>query len=444
MVEGPLRVESLVHTQSVVYVAGPLLRRRGLRQGSTVTVRAGLGQSCLVQIRSHILDPNIFLAARPVLRKLGLRRGDRIHLMWGGTQLQLGPVVALWLPMRRSETGPDLGAQTGWARDAVRQAREMGILAYVLDSDLTGSKIRGWTWSKKKGWVRRPVPAPDALWRRGESWSSRRDMQHLPEGQKPLLLSPDIGDKWSIYKLLIEQGLGEHVPWTRPVRSPKQLVTAAQRFGHVYAKPRRGSQGRGLILLKMDDNRYTWFRYGEKPRRGVWTSVPTKPEWHRVAGNQAYIVQQALHPLLVDGKPVDFRWLVQRDRRGRWTETAVAARSACEPEGPTNLSQGGSVYSAEALLDTEDRETGRDLALAVAEIFGRAFPTLAELGIDLMFDEERRWWILDVNPRPGRLILRILDPALRQISIQKPFEYVKYATGYSGEEMDEDPGGSGV
>lgn len=433
MLEGPLRLESLVHTQPVVYVAAPLMRRAGMRQGASAEIRAGLGPPLAVQVRSHVLDPNVVLVARPVLRKLGLQRGDRLHAQWDGTRLRLGPVVAIWLPPPRSSPPIAFGAQTAWARDVLALARDSGILAYVTEQPPRGgTRTFGWSWVRRSGWIRRPVPPPHALWRRVERDQRRPiGLQVDSPEEGPLLLSPDIGDKWNIYKLLIDAGLGDHVPWTRPVDSVRELARALRRFGTVFAKPRRGSRGEGLILLSEEGGRFRWYRYGRREQRGVWNGAPTRAQWLDVAGRQPYLIQQAMDTLHLDGRPVDFRWLVQRDGRGIWSETAAAARCGLETPGPTNLSRGGAVRPARDVLDPEDAESGRQLALAAADVVGKVYPTLAELGIDMLLDVGRRWWILDINPRPGRRILRLIDPELRELSIQKPLEYVKYATGFA-------------
>ncbi|MDI3256320.1 MAG: YheC/YheD family protein [Kyrpidia sp.] len=441
--EGPLRIESLVHTQPVVFVAAPLLRRYGLRQGSSIAIRAGLGESCTVQIRSHILDRNILLMARPVLHRLGLQRGDRIHAMWGGTQLQLGPVVALWLPVRRETPRAPFGSQTVWARDTLGLAKEMGILAYVLDPRSPSAHVRAWTWSNKAGWVPRTAPAPDALWRRGERLVPPRGPLAPRDGEQPLMLAPDIGDKWTVYKRLIQRGLGAHVPWTQPM-TLRRMAAAVNRFGRVYVKPRRGSRGRNLILLERHGDAIRWKRFAPSPKQGLWAGAPSPSEWRTVAGNRAYIIQEALQPLSAGGRPVDFRWLVQRNSDGRWSVTALAARCAPGEDGPTNLSTGGVPCRADGMLDDAERDRGENLALSVAHVTGLSFPGLAELGIDLVFDVNSRWWVLDVNPRPGRLTLKRIDPGLRQLSIRKPFEYVKYATGYTMERIDDGTSRSGV
>ncbi|MCL6574657.1 YheC/YheD family protein [Kyrpidia sp.] len=436
MVEGPLRIESLVHTRDVIYAAAPLLRRYGMQQGSSVQIRAGLGPVCTVQIRSHILDPNILLMARPVLRRLGLQRGDRIHAKWGGTQLELGPVVALWLPVRRRSPTPAFGAQTAWARDALVGARDMGVLAYVLDPQSSPDSLRAWGWSSKNGWIRRPGPMPDALWRRGERLGPPRGLREAKETGL-LNLAPDIGDKWRITKFLLLQGFGDHIPWTRPM-SLRRAEAALLRFGRVYAKPRRGSGGRDLLLLERRGETIRWCRFDPSPAQGMWTIPLRLSDWHRVAGHRAYIVQEARIPLTAFGRPVDFRWFVQRGGSGAWDVTAVVARLAPEEDGPTNVSLGGKVLPVDEILQDGERERGTALALSVAEAVGELFPHLVELGMDLLLDKSGEWWILDVNPRPGRSTLKQIDPALRQLSIRKPFEYVKYATGYMTADLAEE------
>ncbi|HHY67329.1 MAG TPA: hypothetical protein GX517_09070, partial [Alicyclobacillus sp.] len=161
-------------------------------------------------------------------------------------------------------------------------------------------------------------------------------------------------------------------------------------------------------------------------------------DWRRVAGHRAYIVQEARIPLTAFGRPVDFRWFVQRGGSGAWDVTAVVARLAPEEDGPTNVSLGGKVLPVDEILQDGERERGTALALSVAEAVGELFPHLVELGMDLLLDKSGEWWILDVNPRPGRSTLKQIDPALRQLSIRKPFEYVKYATGYMTADLAEE------
>ncbi|CAI6074742.1 YheC/YheD family protein [Cohnella sp. JJ-181] len=223
--------------------------------------------------------------------------------------------------------------------------------------------------------------------------------------------------------------LGRHVPRTVPL-SWDRLRRMLGKSGMVYAKPDTGSQGIGIMRVDRGKGYYR-YQLGTERRR-FRTHVGLYRSMRRQIGARRYLIQQGVHVLRHEGRPFDFRVMTQKNAAGRWVNTGIAGRVAHPGKIVSNGSQGGTIYEAARLLRPiagrarAARLIGgmRGLALLAAERFGRAYPAMNELGIDIAVDRGLKPWILEVNTRPDPCPFAKLDDrtAIRRI--------VRYGRGY--------------
>ncbi|MFB9279593.1 YheC/YheD family protein [Cohnella cellulosilytica] len=239
-----------------------------------------------------------------------------------------------------------------------------------------------------------------------------------------------VTSKWIKTKLLKGSSvLARHIPATRRLTAAS-LRRMLGRHGMVYIKPVSGSCGVGVMRIDRASGRWT-VRDGVK--RQVFRSYSALYGWVRTRiGRKPYLVQRGIHMLRLGGRPIDYRVMIQKGRKAGWKVTGVAARVASPRKAVTNGSQGGSIHEARGLLR---RTAGKKraaglltqfdrLAYATARRFGRAYPRMRELGLDIAVDRRKRAWIIEVNTRPDPCpFTKLADQAmLRRI--------VRYARGY--------------
>lgn len=214
---------------------------------------------------------------------------------------------------------------------------------------------------------------------------------------------------WSKWRkhlaLLTDPELVAHLPETAEL-DEGSLHDYLRRFPSVYVKPSRGGGGRGVIRLE---------RAGPFVRLQMGTDhfrIPLPAVYRfvrRRIGSQHYIVQQGIHLICMENRPMDFRTLLLKPGE-EWQYMGVMGKKAVKMQIVTNHCRGGSsiqfreaLEGAKGLTEEEACELEKQLeslSLRIAETLNRKFPLVSELGLDIGIDEELRLWLIEANTRP--------------------------------------------
>jgi glutathione synthase/RimK-type ligase-like ATP-grasp enzyme len=239
-----------------------------------------------------------------------------------------------------------------------------------------------------------------------------------------------VSSKWTKTKLLTRSALlNAHIPQTRRL-SEESLKRMLRRYGMVYVKPDTGSCGVGV--MKLEQTRRRWIVHSGARRR-TFPAYRALFRWLCSSTNgRPYLAQRGVRVIRWRGRPIDFRVMIQKGGKTRWTVTGTAARVAPPRKAVTNGSQGGAIYGARTLLrrvtgtKRAERTLGQFTALAraTAARFSHAYPRMRELGLDIAVDRTGKCWVLEVNTHPDPCpFTKLSDKAmLRRI--------VRYARGY--------------
>lgn len=205
--------------------------------------------------------------------------------------------------------------------------------------------------------------------------------------------------------ILRNKHLQKHVPATHPFNQT-HLSAMLVRYGMIYVKPDAGSLGIGVMRVEKKGSSY---RY----QSGVRTfTFPTFQKLfqslQRACGSKRYLIQKGVHVLKHEGKPFDFRVMIQKKPSGGWECTGTAGRVAHPLKAVTNGSQGGTIYSPTNLIEpkygseatTSLLKKMEHIAQLTAAQFSRSYPAMNELGLDIAVDRKLNPWILEVNTHP--------------------------------------------
>ncbi|WNR45040.1 YheC/YheD family protein [Paenibacillus roseipurpureus] len=224
--------------------------------------------------------------------------------------------------------------------------------------------------------------------------------------------------------LLRNRALHPYVPATHPF-DRVNLYALLTMHGMVYVKPDVGSLGIGVMRVEKQGGTY---RY----QRGVQIySLPTFDKLYasllQQCGTKRYLIQKGIHVLKHEGNPFDFRVMIQRNPAGKWVCTGTVARVAHPDKAVTNGSQGGTIYDPSDLLKPKLGQEATDalqrkmerIAYLTADQFGREYPAMRELGLDIAVDGKLRPWILEVNTRPDPCpFTKLADPRIIRRIVQ--------------------------
>lgn len=368
-------------------------------------------------------------------------------------ELHFGPFVGMYA-LPSDQPGKPFGNLSAVFVDMMKLAEEQGIALYVFAPG-EAQWERGYTIAhvyRNKSWVRAKRPLPDlvipkiisrpALWREHIEKDLAQMAHLIPYGS----LNNATGDKWTVHNTLHEHfATRRYLPETRRVHSPQDIEALLLQYGDVYVKPSGGTQG--LSIFRLYENagavvvKYTkrGASHTKRLRRGSVTWLPFLQK--TFCGKRPFLVQQTINLLTAPGgRPVDFRWLVQKDGHGHFGVTARVARLGANQSITTNLHTGGEATLAEDFLRQHGPLGARQhsdvlqsidvAALEIAAVLEAKAGRIGELGIDFGLTADGSVYLIEINPRPGRRMLKDTSPQTRLLSLLRNLEYAKYVTGY--------------
>jgi len=174
-------------------------------------------------------------------------------------------------------------------------------------------------------------------------------------------------------------------------------------------KRSNGNQGQGILFAVPEGD--AWKAIGQRVTR--FPNIETISEW--VAGKllgrityRDFLIQRFINSRAKDGRVMDVRVHVQRDRQGAWQVTRAYSRLGELGRLTTNLSVGGYQGPVALFLRTRStrsqEELEAELMAAAIELAGiqsaAASRPLSELGLDFMLDDNDQIWLAETNALP--------------------------------------------
>lgn len=209
----------------------------------------------------------------------------------------------------------------------------------------------------------------------------------------------------------------EYLPETQ-LFTPEALWEYTEKYTRVMLKPSGGGGGVGIIqVTALSDDRY--LVHSGNWRRVVKGKEQTLLFVRSLFRPKQYLLQPKIPLANIDGRPFDVRVMIQRRGEKRpWIVTGWLAKLAGPGFVVTNVARSrGKVLP----LNTAIRLSGieapphlleevREVAMAVANRLGKAYPTLREIGLDLGIDIDGKPWVIEANFRPAlSLFQRLKD-----------------------------------
>jgi YheC/D like ATP-grasp len=430
-----------------------ILEKLSMKVGERIrVVLSNLSEQVLVTQSS---DTCIHLS-KPLASRFQLT-GGRLSVRKQNKSLRLGPILALYV-VGNAGTERPFPNMTRLVADMIRMGEELGMYVYAVTPGgfnfskrtVYGARFHDSTWQ----WGQQPFP--EVVLRKAVTFPkqlykiAREELKILQQNPHVQLLGKDIGDKWDVYTLLKKhsRNLKQILPESHLYKQPETIFELLRTHPVVYIKPVRGTQGKGIIRVKrLTQSGGTYSiedanGVAKRPKQLIKKSdIFTKTIRKHLNKNKRYIVQQGIDLLQNQQRIIDFRWLVQKLPNQNWEVTARICRVAKSDQIATNLHMGGQALAAESVLNKyqgkwnkSTSEIIRDadrIAIEIAKALDQRIGRNVEFGIDIAIDVKGKIWILEVNPRPGRKMLRLCQPEVRKLSLLRPLEYAKYATGYS-------------
>lgn len=337
------------------------------------------------------------------------------------------------------------GSPPGFYRWFLKAADKAGVQAYLFRPndvpDIPG-RISGYSLTRFTGggrWIRSLHRWPDVVFDHIRSRAAERSPE-VQAAKRRLtaggarFYGPGFLDKWQVYRSLVSyRDLAAFLPETETLTGPGQVLEMLRRHRSVFLKPMSGTLGLGVIRIARDDGKGFVFNRTVNLRRSAAGRIPpgdfgrTVTRWTSV---RPYLVQQGLNLATIEGRPLDFRFLVQKDQNSRWVMVYAFGKLAAQGKVVTNIANGGDFLALDRALVPVVGRSWRmvaakmeETALRLAAAIDREIGPLGELGLDLAIDQRNRLWLLEANSKFSRWVL---PPVIREKSLVMVFTQARH------------------
>lgn len=215
-----------------------------------------------------------------------------------------------------------------------------------------------------------------------------------------------VPNKWTKFMVLNRSSdVAVHIPNMKKY-SADNLKSMLSSHSFVVIKPMIGTGGLGVVKVERLGNGSYRYHHA-KTNRVVGTFDELDRSLNRIRNGRAYMIQQGVHLMRIQGRSVDYRVKMIKEKNS-WKITAVVARIARPGLFVTNLCRGGRMESARSALSRGfpkksahlKKQTMRGVARTCTKMLENEYPGIAALGYDFGVDRSGRVWILEVNTRP--------------------------------------------
>lgn len=343
------------------------------------------------------------------------------------------------------------GEQTSMFTDLAVMGAERGIEVVALTPGYATSQS-GWKFQQGT-WQWCELSLPKVILRRSGSFrgasmkEAEKDLSLFRRMRRLHTLPRICGNKWAILSQFRKvKSLSGYLPQTFDAVSADDVLRCLDAQKDVYIKPLAGAQGISVYHVRKGNHGFR-VRYERRKvsrqterltsrfqpdTRVIEAALPNRSSFQsfwRSTGLRRCLVQETIHlPRLQGERPFDFRWLVQYIDRPKII--ARVARVGRINSVTTNIHTGGTAMAAEQALrlaaipnTAKVIERLDDVALSVAEQLKKLYGPYAEVGVDLACRPDASIVIFEVNPTPGRRMLRALGDECRKLSLECLLEY---------------------
>ena len=281
-----------------------------------------------------------------------------------------------------------------------------GILAYVFTVEsLLSHYMKGFIYSPQTNtWNEVKSPLPDIVYnripKRGfETSESFQELLSFFKEHQIILFNPHFLDKYLMYEALTEDGsLARHLPSTIDLSDPNQLADFFHFHKHIYLKPCKGSQGKGIYtLLEKPDGT---LQFNSLKHQELYPDFSAFWETNKASlKKRGYLAQRAVIPKKLNGHRYDYRILVHYEN-GFYKVTGKGVRMSQTQEITTHTPRGGKLFPYQQLQTRQLNRKLANIAQRCGIILSRKFGFLGEFSIDIGEDTSGALFIYEVNSKP--------------------------------------------
>lgn len=345
--------------------------------------------------------------------------------------------------MSGPESGTPFGALTPYFRQLIERANSSGWQGYIFSlRDVLRQRRMIWAWVRSEsGWERQFMALPNIVYTRLPSVSPEEGeiLRWLrSEGAVEFINQPEVDDitqdRWRLLQVLQSHpSLTGHIAETTLLRDQSTILKLLETGQPVHITPRLRTVGSGRILLTQvgEDIQLRHELPGSATNRTIRSPDALRSKVEELVGDG--VAQPYAEPLRFESCPVLVRSLWQRNRTGRWQETAVILRLG-QPSAQTYQAVTAGLFDRyqESLRSLVGRQLKairyelRSTSQVIVELLSQRSHGAGELSIDCVITAKGAIQIVDVATLSGlEAVQRLTTPVTR-------LEVLGATLGYAG------------
>lgn len=347
----------------------------------------------------------------------------KLHVFIEQQVLNIGPLVGIFTAGFTPFPHQPIGNRTNFFSKLLSVKANVGAIPFVF-----GERHINWEMGTISGyfyhenhWQSMEVPFPHVIYDRIPNRKSERNPKLVKVKetlQKDYLIpwyNPGFFSKLDIYeRLQQDKSVAAYLPETHPFTSFSVIEDMLSKYGHIYLKPINGSLGLGvhqILYDKIQDEYYCRYQDRDGSNRlrkfssleGLFQTVFANRSLDKM------LVQQGIHLLRQEQRPIDFRIHSNKDDAGVWHVTALAAKLAGLGSVTTHARSGGEIKTLSELFQQEECQLYTEKLVQAALLLSNSLSNnmegiIGEVGFDLGIDKHGDVWLFEANSKPGRSI----------------------------------------
>lgn len=284
-------------------------------------------------------------------------------------------------------------------------------------------------------------PYPDALYRRVNIYGKKFDSLTMSMGER--IFNTYFFNKWEMWECLSPYNeINQHLPYTVKLTDINDLVKMLNQYDSVYLKKIFGQKSMGIYKVIKLENGYQFI--DRLKRQYIFTSTQEVSEFLKemTKKNGGYIIQQAINAKSFENRSFDMRVILQKDENKDWTLSGMIARfggigNISSNIGLKGIAMGGIEALKKVFNMTEEEAVGKEKEIAgvcseACDILNKSIGHYADLGIDVVIDENQKIWILEINKLHYHLypVYALKDRQMYYDIASKPLKYAGALAGF--------------
>lgn len=397
------------------------------------------------KVAPHPNQQEEYLLSNDLWEELLIPHEGKIHLLQKDDTLYIGPLVGIFTAGFTQFHLRPIGERSLLFAKLLSVEKEVGAFYFVFGAhqiDWDNGTINGYFYTKE-GWKQLNVPFPNVVYdrlpnRKIEALETLKQVKlRLQKEYDIPWFNPGFFNKWDIHqRLIVDEEAKKHLPETYFQPSISNIEELLSTYKHVYIKPANGSLGHGIQqLIQKNDEPYVYcrFRKQDENRLRRYSSLKRLLRSQFPFGLEEMIVQQGINLLKWNNNPIDFRIHTNKDEKGQWRVSAIAAKIAGTGSVTTHIKSGGEVKTAKDILhdlgaDQSIIQKIHSTALLLSKkIDEKTVGFIGEIGFDIGVDQNNHVWMFEANSKPGRTVFS--HPKLKLDDLQSrklPLQYAVY------------------